>query len=122
MARPVWPTDLPQRLQANNLTVQPKPSRVVNVPEVGPARTRGRTTLILYSVEGDLFLDSFAQCDDLLDFYHITLARGSHEFDWTHPFKENESVVMKFVSEGEPRISPLGSNILIARLVMEMRK
>ena len=120
MARAQWPTSLPKYFERESLNVVAQPNKIITRTEVGPTRSRRRSTLRIYRVTGNLFLTA-SQRDTLLnDFYHTTLGGGTQRFDWHHPWNINRAVIMKFLGETEPAISPQGSLIFIASLNLEM--
>ena len=120
MALSVWPTTLPRYFERESLNVVPKANKIVSQPEVGPTRSRLRSTVRLYTVNGDLILTA-TQRDSLLTFYHTTLKAGTQRFTWHHPWNENTAVTMKFLGDTEPRITALGSLVFVAACSLEMQ-
>ena len=126
MALPIWPTDLPKYFEASTLNVVALPNRIVSSTEVGPTRSRRRSTLQIYRVTGNLFLNA-TQRDLLLDFYDNSatdtpagVSGGVQRFTWHHPWDETRSVTMKFLGDSAPSINARGSLVFVASLTLEM--
>ena len=125
MAADTWPATLPQRFFARApFSYGLKNTNIVVDPETGPARTRPRSTALIYRVSGSVLLDlATNQHTTFINFYHTTLAGGTKLFNWVDPLDPSDTVEMLFVSAGVERlITPVAPSVTVARLDLEMYK
>lgn len=123
-----WPLTLPKRFLPQGLSYGLKPSAVFTEPEVGPARSRRRSTGRTYLFTGRLPLERDVpdpvtglpnnQVQLFLDFVHDTIKGGSIRFNWVDPnvppagyelptfTVDQYDVECLMVSAGDPVVAP----------------
>lgn len=84
MANPEWPATLPQYFQRTGFGAGRRDNALRPQPEVGPAKTRPRSTLAVRQWSGTLRMTA-AQVAAFEAFYETTLVSGSLPFDWADP-------------------------------------
>jgi hypothetical protein len=93
MTNPVWPPSLPAYVLESGYQNEFADNVVETPMEVGPAKTRRRST-----VENEKFNVSVqlttAQFSDLKTFYYTTLKSGSLAFDWVDPLTQTAATFM----------------------------
>ena len=125
MADDTWPTTLPQSFFARApFSYGLKNRNIVVDPETGPARTRPRSTALIYRISGSVLLDLMKnQHTIFIDFFHTTLVGGTKRFNWVDPLDPDDVVEMLFVSTNVERvITPATPTVTVARLDLEMYK
>jgi hypothetical protein len=79
-----WPTSLPDYVLAEGYQESAADNAIRSEMDVGPSKTRRRTTGAPIPIAARLRL-TLAQRADLLAFFHTDTADGSLSFDWVHP-------------------------------------
>jgi len=84
MANPVWPAELPQHFLVQGLRQTLGDPVVRSQPEIGPPRTRPRSTQAFSTWSGTIRTNK-DQSAVFLAFWRDTLLFGSLPFDWVEP-------------------------------------
>ena len=119
MATETWPVGFPQRFHTRGFRRRLKPTAVNTNPEVGPARSRRRTTQKIYVVSGVVIM-SESQLFDFEDWFFDTINGGVDRFNWVDPLRSNVVVEMKYIAESPPAPNAAGPVDYAVPLLLEM--
>jgi hypothetical protein len=79
-----WPSTLPQCPILNGWDEQPQPAVAAFVPEVGPQKSKRRTTAKVWSCNA-VYRMTNSDVITFNSFFETTLEDGSLPFSWPHP-------------------------------------
>lgn len=115
MSNAQWPTSLPQRVEQQDFTAQPKSNVIRTEMGVGPVKTRRRGTRAVEVMTVSVVLDR-TQYDTFKTFWQDTIKDGALLFDWQDPRTEAAAT---FLPAGEYRESADGPYM---RIQMDLEK
>lgn len=81
---PTWPATIPQTPIYGGFTEQRQPNNAGFAPEVGPPKSRRRSTAVGVPTSATFEMTT-AQVATFDTFFETTLADGSLSFTWAHP-------------------------------------
>lgn len=110
-----WPSQLQQRLNAQDFQIQSENTVISTDMDYGPAKKRKRYTDSVDKVTCSINL-KFEDFDILNIFFKTTLAGGSLSFDFIHPIT-GDIVKARFVEP--PVYAPLGNGGSVLRVSMK---
>ena len=100
-----WPSTLPQKPLYSGFSETFANTGIRTSMDVGPPKTRRRTTAGVGPHEVTFYLESSTQLGYLRTFYGSTLGSGTLPFDWAHPIT---GVTESWLFTGPPKITPEG--------------
>ncbi|MCF2522349.1 hypothetical protein [Bradyrhizobium sp. G127] len=104
----IWPIDVPLRTLQSGYSEAPEKNTADFQPEVGPPKTRRRTSISsdVITCSGNF---SSEEWDALVAFYRTTLADGSLPFTRAHP-RSGLSMTFKFTGD-PPKLSQVRGDV-----------
>jgi hypothetical protein len=105
----VWPATLPQKPLQSGWKETFADTGIRTKMEVGPAKTRRRTTAGVKPHEAAFYM-TWEEVETLETFYNTTLASGTLEFQWEHP-RTGETEDWRFT--GPPEIMSWGTGFQV---------
>lgn len=112
-----WPATLPTEFPEDGFTLQPASGVIRTQMDIGPAKTRKRTSSVVESFSGTLVMTRNQYQNVFLPFYHNNIASGATAFNWTHPISGNNRE-MRIVSAKS--VGPAGGELISLQLDMEI--
>lgn len=118
MADITWDTTLPQFVNTTGYTEQEQIAKLESAMDTGPAYMRSLYTAVPIKFSITLTLTN-AQVDTLRYFYKVTCKNGTLAFNWVHPRKPEEAVVMRFIGKA-PSFKTKAYNAYITTFIVEV--
>jgi hypothetical protein len=117
LATPVWPSDLPQKLEQTTYS-ETLPSVTVRTEmDSGAPKVRRRFTAGIENIQGTMLLTR-DEAETLDTWFNETLQGGAVSFQWKHPRRETEDVEMRFLEP--PSLAARGAINFTASMSLEV--
>lgn len=111
-----WPATLENKVNSGSFTFQIGETVIRTQMDVGPNKTRRRSTKSIDTYQVSLLVKDFNEFTDLYDFYDVDLNGGTLAFDFLDPLT-NTTREFKFSSP--PSFSSLGAGVFTASMQWE---